>query len=39
LPYDAQVAEFDSMGKPMIELPEDALMSVAVAEVARKLVG
>jgi CO dehydrogenase maturation factor len=39
LPYDPQVAEFDSMGKPMIALPEDAAMSRAVAEVARKLVG
>jgi CO dehydrogenase maturation factor len=39
LPYDAQVAEFDSLGKPMVELPADALMSVAVAEVARRLVG
>jgi CO dehydrogenase maturation factor len=39
LPYDAQVAEFDSQGRPLIELPEDAAMSRAVAEVARKLVG
>jgi CO dehydrogenase maturation factor len=39
LPYDTQVAEFDSQGRPMIDLPEDAPMSRAVAEVARKLVG
>jgi CO dehydrogenase maturation factor len=39
LPYDTLVAEFDSQGRPMIELPEDAPMSRAVAEVARKLVG
>ncbi len=39
LPYDPQVAEFDSQGKALVELPEDALMSQAVAEVAKKLVG
>jgi CO dehydrogenase maturation factor len=39
LPYDPQVAEFDSQGKALIELPEDALMSKAVNEVAKHLVG
>jgi hypothetical protein len=39
MPYDPQVAEFDSQGRALIELPEDALMSVAVADVARRLVG
>ena len=39
MPYDPQVVEIDSQGRAMIELPEDAPMSRAVAEVARRLVG
>lgn len=39
LPYDPVVADFDSQGRALIELPEDALLSRAVAEVAQKLVG
>lgn len=37
LPYDPLVVEFDSQGRPLIELPEDAAMSRAVAGIARKL--
>ena len=39
LPYDPLMAEFDSQGRPLVELPEDALLSRAVAEVAQKLTG
>lgn len=39
VPYDPLVAEYDSQGKATVELPQDALMSRAVAEVAKKLVG
>lgn len=39
LPYDPQVAEFDSQGRALVDLPADALMSKAIAEVAKKLVG
>lgn len=37
LPYDPLVAEFDSQGRPLVELPADAPISRAVAEVTRKL--
>ncbi len=37
LPYDPLIAEFDSQGRPLIELPADAAISRAVAEVAEKL--
>jgi CO dehydrogenase maturation factor len=39
LPYDPLIAEYDSLGRPTTELPEDAAMSRAVAEVAKTLVG
>jgi CO dehydrogenase maturation factor len=39
IPYDPQVARFDAMGKPIIELPEDSAASVAVAEICQKVVG
>ncbi len=38
LPYDPLIAEFDSQGRPLIELPEDAAISRAVEEIARKLI-
>ncbi len=37
LPYDPLVAEFDSQGRPLIELPAEAPISRAVAEVIQKL--
>lgn len=37
LPYDPLVAEFDSQGRPLIELPADAMLSRAVAVAANKL--
>lgn len=39
LPYDSLVAEFDSQGRPLVELPADASISRAVAEVIWKLLG
>ncbi len=39
LPYDPLIAEYDSQGRALVELPDDALISRAVAEVARQLVG
>jgi CO dehydrogenase maturation factor len=39
LPYDPLLVEYDAQGRPLVELPEDALMSRAVADVARQLVG
>lgn len=39
LPYDPLVAEFDSQGRPLVELPADAPISRAVADVSRKLLG
>lgn len=39
LPYDPLITEFDSHGRPLVELPADAAISRAVAEVAEKLVG
>ncbi len=37
LPYDPQVVEFDSQGRPLIDLPADAAMSRAVVGIAEKL--
>lgn len=39
LPYDPLVVEFDSLGRPLIELPEDAAISRAVAGIAERLLG
>ncbi len=39
LPYDPLVAQFDSQGRALIELPADAALSRSVAEVAGKLIG
>jgi CO dehydrogenase maturation factor len=37
IPYDPQLVEFDSNGRPLVELPDDALVSQAVAQIARQL--
>ena len=37
LPYDPLLVEFDSQGQPLVELPENAAMSKAVAGIAEKL--
>jgi CO dehydrogenase maturation factor len=37
IPYDAQLVEFDSNGRPLVELPNDAPISQAVAQIARQL--
>lgn len=37
LPYDPLVTEFDSQGRPLIELPADAALSRAAARIAEKL--
>ena len=37
IPYDAQLVEFDSNGRPLVELPTDAPISQAVAQIARQL--
>lgn len=37
VPYDAQLAEFDSSGRPLAELPPEALVSQAVEGMAQKL--
>jgi CO dehydrogenase maturation factor len=39
VPYDAQLVEFDSSGRPLVELPEDAPVSRAVEGIARRLLG
>jgi hypothetical protein len=39
LPYDPLLVDFDAQGRPLVELPEDAPISRAVADVARRLVG
>lgn len=39
LPFDPLIAEYDGEGRPLVELPEDAPISRAVAGVARQLVG
>lgn len=37
IPYDPQLVEFDSNGRPLAELPDDAPISQAVAQIAQKL--
>ena len=37
VPYDPQLAEFDGSGRPLVELPADALVSRAVEGVAERL--
>jgi CO dehydrogenase maturation factor len=37
VPYDPQLVEFDGAGRPLVELPPDAAVSLAVAEIAEKL--
>jgi CO dehydrogenase nickel-insertion accessory protein CooC1 len=37
VPYDPQLVEFDGAGRPLVDLPADALVSVAVEEIAEKL--
>jgi CO dehydrogenase maturation factor len=37
IPYDTQLVEFDGSGRPLVELPEDALVSQAVEGIAGKL--
>ncbi len=37
LPYDPQVVEFDSQGRPLVELPADAALSKAVTGIAERL--
>ncbi len=39
VPYDPQLVEFDGSGRPLIELPADAPVSLAVAGIARQLLG
>jgi CO dehydrogenase nickel-insertion accessory protein CooC1 len=35
LPYDPLLVDFDAQGRPLVELPDDAPMSRAVADMAR----
>ncbi len=37
VPYDAQLAEFDGSGRPLAELPPEAIISQAVANIAQDL--
>ncbi len=37
VPYDPQLVEFDGAGRPLVELPADAAVSVAVAGIAERL--
>jgi CO dehydrogenase maturation factor len=37
IPYDPQLAEFDGTGRPLVELPDDAVVSRAVEGIAEKL--
>ncbi len=37
LPYDPQLVEFDGQGRPLVELPDDAAISRAVAGMAQQL--
>jgi CO dehydrogenase maturation factor len=39
VPYDSLLVEFDGQGRPLVELPEDALVSRAVEGIARQLLG
>jgi hypothetical protein len=37
VPYDPQLVEFDGEGRPLVDLPADALVSVAVEGIAEGL--
>jgi CO dehydrogenase maturation factor len=37
VPYDPLLVEYDGQGRPLVELPDDAAVSVAVAGIASKL--
>lgn len=37
IPYDPVLAEFDSDGRALVELPPDAMSSIAVADIAEQL--
>ena len=37
VPYDPQLVEFDGEGRPLVELPVDAAVSVAVEGIAERL--
>ena len=37
VPYDPQLVEFDGAGRPLVDLPADAAVSVAVEGIAGKL--
>ncbi len=37
IPYDPQLVEFDSNGRPLVELPNEALASQAIEQMARQL--
>jgi CO dehydrogenase nickel-insertion accessory protein CooC1 len=37
IPYDQQLVEFDSNGRPLVELPAEAVISQAVERIARQL--
>ena len=39
IPYDPEIARFDAIGKPIIELPEDSPASIAVTESCQKILG
>jgi len=39
IPYDPQLVEFDSNGRPLVELSSDALISQSVEQIARQLLG
>jgi CO dehydrogenase nickel-insertion accessory protein CooC1 len=39
VPYDPLLVAYDGQGRPLVELPEDAAVSVAVAGIAEKLMG
>ncbi|MHC1579277.1 MAG: ATP-binding protein [Candidatus Alkanophagales archaeon] len=39
IPYDPKVAEFDLLGKPVVELPDDSPASVAVRRIMKMIVG
>jgi CO dehydrogenase maturation factor len=37
IPYDQQLVEFDSQGRPLVELPDDEPISQTVARIARQV--
>lgn len=39
IPYDPEIARFDTQGKPIIELPEDSPASIAASEVCEQILG